>query len=281
MSRVTFSAGSQSASADYTVTGSQGTPMILGANTESWDAAKAALGPITARRIFHTGGLPSSYSKENLLLPATGEKVLGFISYKSINAANDAAFAKSCPDGTRIIYHHEPENDYGGNGAQYVSEFKQAYTILKDANPKVLVGTGALTYQYASGEKWGANGSYLPPVTHCDFYGADDYVEKISAGAGGLGSNAEFLAWYNMVKDRGKPLAFCEYGRGVNAVGYTTDQWATLRPQVMANDDAWLKAHPGFQAILYWYNTGPKGDWRFYDQGSKDQWRKKSSLVGV
>lgn len=236
--------------------------MIVGAapgTMGTLSTTESFTGNLEALRIFYSGGLPASYSA--LGMPA-GK--LAYVSYKSASA-NTVGFAKSCPAGTRIIYHHEPENDYSGNGAAFVAEFVAQYAIIKAANPNVIAPMACMTYQYTGG-RFGQSGSYLPPATHCDEYLCDDYLPKITLG--GLGSKPDFQGWYNLVKGRGKPLGFAEYGRGVNPVG-TADQWTTLRPQVMATDRAWIKAHPGFNALLYWYFTGAAGDWRFHDAGSK------------
>jgi hypothetical protein len=81
------------------------------------------------------------------------------------------------------------------------------------------------------------------------------------------------MGWYNLVKDRGKPLVFAEYGVGVNPVGYTADNWSAQRAATMIADKTWIAAHPAFTTLLYWYNTGARGDWRFTDAASIAAWK--------
>jgi hypothetical protein len=89
----------------------------------------------------------------------------------------------------------------------------------------------------------------------------------------GLATDAPFMGWYNLVKDRGKPLVFAEYGVGVNPVGYTADNWSAQRAATFKADKLWIAAHPAFDTVLYWYNTGARGDWRFTDAASVTAWR--------
>jgi hypothetical protein len=243
------------------------TPSLLtGADTVTgqFAAANAAIGPLHAVRLFYSGALPDNYSKVGV--PAG---VTAFISYKT-PSTNTVPFAKSCPPGTRIIFHHEPENEYNGNGAAFVAQYDQEYTTLKTANPALIVGMAAMSYQY-SGGRYGQSGSFLPAADHVDFYAVDTYEAKPDGK--GLATDAPFMGWYNLVKDRGKPLVFAEYGVGVNPVGYTADNWSAQRAATFKADKLWIAAHPAFDTVLYWYNTGARGDWRFTDAASVSAWK--------
>jgi hypothetical protein len=247
------------------------TPMLLtGADTVTgqFSTANSLIGPLHAVRLFYSGALPDDYAKVGV--PAG---VVAFISYKT-PSTNTVPFAKSCPPGTRVIFHHEPENEYGGNGAAFVAQYNQEYTTLKTANPDLLVGMAAMSYQYAGG-RYGQSGTFLPPADHVDFYAVDNYESK-PTGAG-LATDAPFMGWYNLVKGRGKPLVFAEYGVGVNPVG-SADQWSAKRAATMIADRTWLINHPGFTGLLYWYNTGARGDWRFHDAASITAWKTLMTL---
>jgi hypothetical protein len=244
----------------------------FGANvgSGSWESAELALGPLSNIRLFYSGQLPQSYADVHV-----PPGVVAWISYKQ-HSSHDAAFAKSCPPKTRLIYHHEPENDYGPNGAQFVKEFVAEYDEMKAANPSIGFGMAAMSYQYAGGRD-GQSGTYLPPANKTDFYAVDNYEPKPNGK--GLAADTEFLNWYNLVKDRGKPISFAEYGVGVNPIGYTTDQWSSLRAQTFRADEAWMSTHR-IASLLYWYNTGSQGDWKFHDTASEAAWSNMRADVG-
>ncbi len=244
--------------------------LLTGADTVTgqFGAADSLIGPLHAVRLFYSGALPDNYSKVGVPPGTTA-----FISYKTPSAST-VPFAKSCPPGTRIIFHHEPENEYNGNGAAFVAQYDQEYETLKAANPALIVGMAAMSYQYAGG-RYGQTGSFLPPADHVDFYAVDNYESKPTGK--GLATDAPFMGWYNLVKDRGKPLAFAEYGVGVNPVG-ATDQWSAQRAATMTADKAWIAAHPAFTVLLYWYNTGAQGDWRFTDDASITAWKALEAM---
>ncbi len=244
--------------------------LLTGADTVTgqFATANATIGPLHAVRLFYSGALPASYAKVGV--PAG---VKAFISYKT-PSANTVPFAKSCPPGTRIIFHHEPENEYNGNGAAFVAQYDQQYAVLKAANPALIVGMAAMSYQYTTG-RFGHSGSYLPAASHVDFYAVDTYEAKPTGQ--GLATDAPFMGWYNLVKSRGKPLVFAEYGVGVNPPG-ATDKYSAQRATTFKADKTWIAAHPAFTTVLYWYNTGARGDWRFHDAGSIAAWRAIANM---
>lgn len=262
----------------YTVTAPTA-PILFGAdaaNAAGFDAAAKVLGPIALRRLFYSGQLPASYSALNLPVG-----VNAVVSFKT-PGANDIPFAQSCPAGTRVIFHHEPEDaddTYGGDGTKFVAAYTPVYDKLKAANPQLLVGMAAMTFQYnpnnAPIQQQGVDGSFIPPADKVDFYSADNYQNKPSGK--GLVNDPAWLGWYKLVKDKGKPLALAEYGMGVNPVGYTVDAWAAQRAASIKADAVYLRTLPGFQLPgafwLYWYNTGAQGDWRFTDPGCAAAWQ--------
>jgi hypothetical protein len=93
----------------------------------------------------------------------------------------------------------------------------------------------------------------------------------------GLATDAPFMGWYNLVKGRGKPLVFAEYGVGVNPPG-ASDKYSAQRATTFKADKTWIAAHPAFNTVLYWYNTGARGDWRFHDAGSIAAWRAIANM---
>lgn len=245
----------------------------FGANVGSlanWSKDNTEIGPLHAVRVFYSGQLPNTYA--DMHIP---DGVAAWVSYKQ-HSSHDAAFAKSCPPWTRVIYHHEPENDYGPNGAQFVKEYVAEYDEFKAANPIIRFGMAAMTYQYAGGRN-GQSGTYLPPANKVDFYAADNYEAKPTGK--GLATDTEFQNWYNLVKDRGKPVSFAEYGVGVNPIGYTVDKWSALRAQTFKADTVWMQNH-SIASLLYWYNTGSQGDWKFHDAASLGAWHQMMSTVG-
>ena len=245
--------------------------LLTGADTATgrFGAANSRIGPLHAVRLFFPGALPSSYSK--LHVP---RGVVAFISYKT-PSKRTVGFAKSCPPRTRIIFHHEPENEYHGHGALFVAQYDKQYVTLKSANRKLVVGMAAMSYQYAGG-RHGQSGSFLPRANRVDFYAVDNYEAKPTGR--GLATDTPFQHWYRLVRHRGKPLVFAEYGVGVNRVGARADRWSHQRVATLRADKKWLTAHPAFTALLYWYNTGSRGDWRFRDAASIAAWKAIRTL---
>lgn len=235
-------------------------PMLVGANAADFTAAQVTLGHLNARRVFYKAGLPAGYNVAGI--PADS---VGFISYKQ-DTANTTPFVRSCPPGTRIIYHHEPENEYNGNGAAFVAEFNTQYEKCKAANPLIKFGMVGMAYQYYGG-RFGVNGSFIPDKA--DFYGVDVYTPKPDGN--GLTTNPGWVGWLTHVRNRGIPLSVTEYGVGVHAVN-GTDTWSTERTMTFINDLPYLKTI-GVDSVLYWYNTGAAGDWRFTDKPSVLAWQ--------
>lgn len=238
--------------------------MLVGIHADNWAGDNGTMGPLRAERVFYPGALPQSFAGSKAAkYPAN---VVVYVSYKK--RGNAAKFARSIPSGRRIrlIYHHEPENDYGGNGAAFVKEFKAEYRAVKKANPKVQMGMAAMTYQYAHGRA-GQSGSFLPPASSVDFYAADNYEAKILPK--GLAGDPEFQGWYKLVKNRGKELELTEYGVGATDLKAS----GTQRAAVIRRDDAWLTGNGRFGSWLYWYKNGTNHDWRFTDSASVKAWR--------
>lgn len=236
-------------------------PFLVGADTNgprNHQAVENIIGPLAANRVFYPAGLPSSYGTAGIPLG-----VRGFISYKA-GSANTVPFVSSCPPGTRIIYHHEPENDYGADGTKFVQEWQTQKAIVKKANPSVLFGMVGMAYQY---DGRNGNGTYIP--NGADFYGVDVYTPK-PTGAG-LAIHTGFQKWRNLVKDSGVPLSVTEYGVGVHPPG--TDNWSTQRALSFHTDNVYLRALGGFDSILYWYNSGNAGNWTFKDPASITAWK--------
>lgn len=234
----------------------------VGAHTNNWTTDNAAIGPLKAQRLFRSGALPTQFAGS--LADGYPDDVTVYLSYKTAGAT--ASFVASIPGNKRIrlIYHHEPENEYGGNGAAFVAEFVAEYGIVKATNPGIDMGMAAMTYQYKAG-RHGAGGTFLPPPGSVDFYAADNY-ESVPQR---LSSSVEFLGWYNLVKDRNKELVLTEYGVGDVAVA----PYSTERVLTMQADNAWLSANGRFSDWLYWYSSGANGtNWKFTDQPSKNMW---------
>ncbi|MGA8118034.1 MAG: hypothetical protein WCA46_30735 [Actinocatenispora sp.] len=236
--------------------------LTLGAHTNNWTTDNAAIGPLRSQRVFRSGLLPTTFAGS--VADGYPNNVTVYLSYKT--AGNTAAFVASIPPTKRIrlIYHHEPENEYGGNGAAFVAQYLAEYAIVKATNPAVTMGMAAMTYQYKAG-RFGASGSFLPPATAVDFYGADNY-ETVPQR---LAVSSEFLGWYNLVKNRGKELVMLEYGVGdVSVAPYSAQRVVTMQA-----DSIWLTSTGLFSDWLYWYSSGANGsNWVFTDQPSKSTW---------
>lgn len=213
----------------------------------AFDRAQTRLGPLQVTRVFYTS-LPTAHTR------ISPDGVLEIISFKS--GANLESFLGSLKQGEMIAYHHEPEGDYA-TGADFVAEWDGYYDRAKKAQPAVQFGMIAGGYQYRSAGK-GYDGSFLPD--RADWYSIDTYRDGSTENAFGaivpLTDVAEFQRWYGLVKDRGRPLAVTEYGRGT--VGGTEVASTPLkRRTILPSDIDWLRAR-GFFAFSLWFSDyGP------------------------
>ena len=227
--------------------------------------------PLTMTRAFYGGVLPVDQSKR--VSPPTAMEVT---SYKGQNASSLALFVRSMQPQDRLGFYHEPEGPGDWNtGADFVTAFTSEYHAAHAARSSVKFGMIAGAYQYRTAGR-GYDGSFLPDPSVCDFYACDTYRDGSTENAFGaidpLSQVEEFMRWYNLVKDRGRPLLVTEYGRGTVGSGEVAST-PTKRAAVIPADLAWLAAH-GFAGISLWYSDfGPDGrKWRFTDQPSINAW---------
>lgn len=233
-----------------------------GTLAQAFNGADATLGPLKVTRCFE-GALPSAH------VPITPDGVQEIVSYKSSTAANAASFVASMRPGSLLAFHHEPEADYP-SGADFVKAFTAEAEKVHAAGGTL--GHIAGGYQWRKG-KAGADGSFLPPVDVCDWYGFDTYrlgTDNTFNAILPLEQVDEFQRWLGFVKDRGLPLRVTEYGRGIVSASPGAD---AKRAAAIAADGPYL-AGLGFEAfILWWTNESPGEDWKFTDQGSIDAFR--------
>lgn len=239
---------------------SQRAATIIGAHAIDWPAANQRIGPLQDQRLFHQTSLPASFiGSDGDKLPAG---VTAVISYKTQNT-NVASFIRSIPANRPVImiYHHEPENEYGGNGAQFVSEFVgQSKLIRANAKSNVRVAMAAETYDYTNGRP-GVNCSFIPPASSLDFYLADHYRHNPNGTS--LASDPKWVGWQKCVNGKGRYEGLAEYGLGNGTP-------PAMRAKTMAADDAYLKAnHPHFYLWSYWYVGGDL----FTDQATINEWK--------
>lgn len=238
--------------------------LVIGLHSDDFAAADDTVGPVRAERVFFPGELPDTFSGSRA--DRYPDNVVVYVSYKK--PGNAASFVRSIPDDKkiRLIYHHEPENDYGSDGSDFVREFQNEYHTVKNANPAIDMGMAAMTYQYDD-HRNGQSGSYLPPADSVDFYAADNYQEEIIPE--GLAGDPQFQGWYKLVKDRGKELVLTEYGVGA------TDMHASGsdRAAVIDRDDRWLTDNGRFSTWIYWDKQGTNHDWTLTDPTSQRAWR--------
>lgn len=243
---------------------------IIGAAVRDFTAADAEIGPLQDQRIFYPRALPASFiaSAGDRLPPG----VTAIISYKTQNT-NVVSFVRSIPANRSVImiFHHEPEHSYGPNGSRFVAQFDAQSNLIRSVHrSNVRIAMAAGSYQYVDGRN-GVSGSYLPAPASVDMY-LLDYYEPFPDGKG-IAKDPEFQNWYRLVKNRGKPLGFAEYGLSSNgtAAGNAT-RVATLKA-----DDAWLMAHGPFAIWSYWWKdsalTTARDSWKFTDPGAIAEWR--------
>lgn len=256
------------------------TKMLVGARVgpdQTFAEVEAVLGDIRAGRVFYTGGdqtLPAAYDPHAV---GCSPGVLTYVSFNVVDAKT-GPYVRSCPSGlVRMIFRHEQELHYP-TGADFVAAYTKAYRTMKAANPDIPVGITSSSYSYRTGGN-ARNGAYLPDPSIVDFYGIDLY-QRVLSPAIGLDHYDHFQGWYQLVKDRGRPLAIIEYGRYLAPYPGSPDPAQEAeRARIIGHDSRYLASIGGFQAWLYWYswsnqNDHSKGTWRFTDTASSAAWRR-------
>ncbi|MGH3448738.1 MAG: hypothetical protein ACRDP4_14055 [Nocardioidaceae bacterium] len=258
-------------------------PLVVGATAHRYQEDKIVstrwandlIGPLGATRIFERD-LPATWVPLCPDLPDMQE----IISYKSATQANIESYVASMRPGDLLCYFHEPENDFGGVGADFVAAWTAQQEMVGSAGGEL--GMIAMSYQYAGGRN-GQDGSFLPPADLCAWYGVDDYEGGAAKGDYGhiaplSEDDGQFNNWYQLVKALGRPLLITEYGRGTrDREPYATQQRLDVIPQ----DEQWLIDN-GFSHWLYWFEDGQGGipgsggQWIFDDQASIDLWASLS-----
>jgi hypothetical protein len=243
--------------------------IVVGARSADLTFAQvnAAIGPVMVTRIFFSGALPATYTRQGI--PA-GVKLV--ISYKTPDT-NVAAYAASIPAGedVEICYHHEPEADYTA-GSVFVAEFDRQAATIHAANPAIPVAYIAGMFQYRPGQH-GYDGSYIP--TKADRHYADSYLPTAALIVPAQ-SEPTLTRFRSLLAAAGKTWdGLTEYGRGVIRSGASFDQAvADARVQAIQADATWLPTTT-CRLWSYWYTTDlASGDqWRFTDSASISAWR--------
>jgi len=244
----------------------------------SWAQAQTEVGPIKVTRLFYSGMLPTTFSRQGI---PPGIRLI--VSYKA--GGNTAAYLNSIPAGedVQLCYHHEPEGtsgDYDGDpptaGARFVAEFTAEYDIAKATKPGVAFVMIGGTYQYTggTGSSRGIGGHFLPPVA--DQFFADTYQK---GGADVIKPASQDISVLNFIREveaKGRTFnGFTEYGRGIVPV---SDADVARRISVFAADNEWLRSRGGVNTWAYWYCPGAVDQWRMLDAASQEAWRKVAAL---
>lgn len=232
-------------------------------NLAGWNAAQAAAGPGQIAREFFSGSLPATWS--GAWASQVPQTTLVNVSYKTMDT-NVAAFVASIPS-TRtapvwIIFHHEPEADYGtGGGPAYVSQFESQSVQIRAAcalagNCNVVkVGMIAGSYQYGKAGREGYTCAYIPPASYVDGYFLDAYQQYLA----GLGNELYWTRWHTCLGTvpAGVVTGISEYGLGTfNANGSAASE--AQRITVMQGDAAYLAAnYPDLYEWMYWNYDDP------------------------
>lgn len=138
------------------------------------------------------------------------------------------------------------------SGAAFIDFWTTARSKIKAANPNIPVGYIAMAYQYetSTGNQDALNGLYTPDNSLCDWYGTDYYQTPVASLPT---ADSGWNNWYNLIKNRGKPLVIAEWGLAAQKEGSDPDPTeealrAQLIPQYISY---WLSV--GVTMVNYWY----------------------------
>lgn len=175
-----------------------------------WPSLQEAIGSIQIGRVFYTGGaqtLPPTYDPEADYDDARGGPQV--VSY-NIGSVNTAPWCESVTVPTWLSISHEPENNKFADGQAFVDHYTTEVDIIRSVgNPLISVGPLSMAYAYRSNGGNGLDGSYLPPVEYCDWYGVDVYQQLPNYN---LPDFDYWKNWYALVANRGKPILIGEMG---------------------------------------------------------------------
>ncbi len=254
--------------------GSTSTPLV-GAriNDVTWAQADQQIGPIRVTRLFYTGQLPSSFTRQGV---PTGVRLI--VSYKQ--GGNTASYVRSIPatEDVELVFHHEPEGGDFSSGAAFVSAFNAEQQVAKAANPSIPFGFIAGGYQYRPGNN-GYTGAYVPP--QADRYYMDSYqrggTEAKWSPILPASQDPQVQRYITLLGNIGKQFnGFTEYARGVVWSGNPlTSQMVQERLAVFKADNAYLRTLPAFRVLSYWYTTDKFSgrQWRLTDATSQAGWQ--------
>jgi hypothetical protein len=249
--------------------------LLVGARSAdiSFATMNSQIGPVKVTRVFYSGALPAKFAQGNI---GSGVKII--VSYKT-PSSNTALYVKSIPAGVNVemVFHHEPEADYGSTpavaGATFVKAFDAEATVIHVANPNMRVAFigGAYQYRGQPGGSMGLGGDFIPDKAD-DFY-LDSYQRATIVPAQDDPGVQNFI---HELTNKGHLFdGFTEYGRGVIASGATFNTAvATARANVISVDAKYLATLPGVDVWAYWFTTDKaSGDqWRFTDAASISAW---------
>ncbi|MGZ6824814.1 MAG: hypothetical protein ACXVF9_20340 [Blastococcus sp.] len=254
---------------------------VEGAGLSLFRKAADELGPISVRRSFDTS-LPRTFAAS----AAGGDAAAGvhsFVSWKppqgdyrcaAAGRYDDqvTAWAKSVPTtGVYATAWHEPENDM--SAADFVALQRHLYTVVKAANPTIHWGPVYMAYWWDPnnpGHYVGDPAAWWPGAGYADFAGLDWYGPDPTPMTG----SASFQTWFSTMSPTGVPLYITEYGQYVVAHGKARNPAKEQRRiRAIAQDAAWIAAHPRIRMWMYWDAVGAQGDWRLRDKASQQAWR--------
>ena len=250
--------------------------LLVGARSAdiSFAAMNSQIGPVKVTRVFYSGALPAKFAQGSI---GSGVKII--VSYKT-PSSNTAAYVKSIPAGVNVemVFHHEPEADYGSTpavaGATFVKAFDAEATVIHGANPNTRVAFIGGAYQYRGypGGAMGVGGYFIPNKAD-DFY-LDSYQRTKIVPAQNDPGVQNFIQ--TLTKKGHLFDGFTEYGRGVIASGTTFNAAvATARAKVISLDAKYLATLPGVDVWAYWFTTDKASadQWRFTDAASINAWQ--------
>ena len=183
------------------------------------------------------------------------------VSY-NIGSVNTVPWCESVTVPTWLSISHEPENGKFPNGQAFVDHYTAEVDVIRSVgNPLISVGPISMAYAYRSTYGNGLDGSYLPPVDYCDWYGVDVYQQLPNVN---LPDFDYWKNWYALVAGRGKPILIGEMGIYAEPNQYSG---GTIDPALQAKRALlipqyfdYLRSLGNVICALWWCTPGKPGE---------------------
>jgi hypothetical protein len=222
------------------------------------------------RRCF-SGGLPSTYAGS----AGANDVAQGIVSCLSVKSdpagtaagnfnATISSLAASMPNGSYLIWHHEPEGDMSASA--FVNAFRVFYTAAKAGNANVLVGPAHLGYGWRPGSNTVVNpDDWWVGASFCDWIGVDSYQFDWQT-AQSMEFDPFHRRWHDYMVTKGKPLCLTEYAvltdsQDPNHLGQHPD---SQRVPAIGQSMDWFASTGKYGFVLYW--NGYHSDAGTHDQ---------------